>query len=58
MGTRLAGLLDRPAGSSRAVTFKAAFPGVAGAVLTPADLNIPLTYEDFEQVGSGLGPAA
>ena len=55
MGTRLTELLDRAGGLGDGRTFKAAFPGVAGAVLTPADLNIPLTYEDFEQVGSGLG---
>jgi NADH-quinone oxidoreductase subunit F len=55
MGTRLAGLLDRAGGLADGRSLKAAFPGVAGAVLTAADINIPLTYEDFEQVGSGLG---
>ena len=57
MGTRLTEVLDRAGGLGGGRTFKAAFPGVAGAVLTAADLNIPLTYEDFEQVGSGLGAA-
>jgi NADH:ubiquinone oxidoreductase subunit F (NADH-binding) len=55
MGTRLRDLLDRAGGLGDGRTFKAAFPGVAGAVLTAADVNIPLTYEDFEQIGSGLG---
>ncbi|MBA2336255.1 MAG: hypothetical protein H0V96_00580, partial [Acidimicrobiia bacterium] len=27
------------------------------AALSAADINIPLTYEDFEQIGSGLGAA-
>jgi len=55
MGTRLADLIERAGGMGEGRSFKAAFPGVANAVLTAQDINIPLTYEDFEQIGSGLG---
>ena len=42
-------------GSAAGRQFKAVFSGVANPVLTAADLDIPLTYEDFEAAGSGLG---
>ncbi len=55
MGTRLSALIERAGGLRPGRSFKAAFPGVAGAVLAAGDVNIPLTYEDFEEIGSGLG---
>jgi NADH:ubiquinone oxidoreductase subunit F (NADH-binding) len=36
---------------------KAVFSGVANAVVTEADLDVPLTYEGFEAIGSGMGAA-
>ena len=38
-------------------TLKAAFSGVSNPVLPASDFDIPLTYEAFEQRGSGLGAA-
>ncbi|MDQ3782730.1 MAG: SLBB domain-containing protein [Actinomycetota bacterium] len=57
MGTPLSRLVELAGGMVDGRGFKAAFPGVASAALTAADSNIPLTYEDFEQIGSGLGAA-
>lgn len=57
MGTPLSRLIEAAGGMVEGHGFKAAFPGVASAALTAADINIPLTYEDFEQIGSGLGAA-
>lgn len=36
-------------------TIKAVFSGVSNPVLVAADLDTPLTYEDFAAIGSGLG---
>ena len=38
-------------------TVKAVLSGVANAVVTGADLDIPLSYEGFEAIGSGMGAA-
>jgi NADH:ubiquinone oxidoreductase subunit F (NADH-binding) len=56
-GTPLRDLLakfgaPRPNGAIRAV-----LPGVTNAVLTDADLDLPLSFEAFAGVGSGLGAA-
>ena len=56
LGTPLAGLLDRAAAARRGPSLQGGRSrGWPNAVLTAADLDIPLTYEDFEPVGSGLG---
>ena len=36
---------------------KAVFPGVANAVVTAEHLEVPLTYEGFAAIGSGMGAA-
>ena len=36
---------------------KAVFSGVANAVITARDLDVPVSYEGFEAIGSGLGSA-
>ena len=38
-------------------SFKAALSGVSNAVLTARDVDLPLTYEDFQARGTGLGAA-
>jgi NADH-quinone oxidoreductase subunit F len=36
---------------------KAVFSGVANAVVTAANLDVPVSYEGFEAIGSGMGSA-
>lgn len=55
MGTPLQALLVRCGGPMPGRAIKAVIPGVANGVLTPEALATPLTYEDMEAVGSGLG---
>lgn len=55
MGTELREVLERCGGPLPGRRIKAVFPGVASAVLTGASLDTPLTYEDMEAAGSGLG---
>jgi NADH-quinone oxidoreductase subunit F len=38
-------------------SIKAVFSGISNPVLTSADLDTPLTYEDFDAIGNGLGAA-
>jgi NADH:ubiquinone oxidoreductase subunit F (NADH-binding) len=38
-------------------TVKAVFSGVANPVITSRDLDVPLTYEAFADIGSGMGAA-
>lgn len=58
MGTPLRAVIDA-VGSGVAVgrTVKAVFSGVANAVVTAADLDVPVSYEGFRAIGSGLGSA-
>jgi NADH-quinone oxidoreductase subunit F len=58
MGTPLRSVIDAvgsglPAGRE----LKAVFSGVANAVITPAQVDVPLSYEGLQAVGSGLGSA-
>jgi NADH:ubiquinone oxidoreductase subunit F (NADH-binding) len=58
LGTTLRTAIDQIGGGfepGRSV--KAVFPGVANAVVTAADVDVPLTYEGFEAIGSGMGSA-
>ncbi|HLU43064.1 MAG TPA: NADH-ubiquinone oxidoreductase-F iron-sulfur binding region domain-containing protein [Microthrixaceae bacterium] len=55
MGTTLREVLQRCGGPKEGHRIKAVFPGVANAVLGEAALDTPLTYEDMEAAGSGLG---
>jgi NADH-quinone oxidoreductase subunit F len=55
MGTPFSELLALCGGARRGRTLRAAFSGVSNAVLTAAGFDTPLTYEDFDAAGSGLG---
>lgn len=51
LGTRLRDLLD----IAGAGEVKAVYSGVSNAVITPAMLDLPLTFDDLRQAGTGLG---
>ncbi len=57
MGTPFADLLARCGGPRPGRTLVAAFSGVSNPVLTAADFDVALTYEDFARRGTGLGAA-
>ena len=58
MGTTLSDVIDAVgSGVAPGRTVKAVFSGVANAVITAADLDVPLTYEGFQAIGSGIGSA-
>lgn len=57
LGTPLAGLLDRCGGPVEGRRFQAALSGVSNAVVRAADFDVPLSYEAFAAIGSGLGAA-
>jgi NADH:ubiquinone oxidoreductase subunit F (NADH-binding) len=57
MGTPLTEVLARAGGPQEGRQLKAVFPGVANAVVPAAAFATPLTYEDMEAAGSGLGAA-
>jgi len=57
MGTPLSELVDRAGGARPGRTLKAAFSGVANAVVTAASFGTGLSYEDMAGIGSGLGSA-
>jgi NADH-quinone oxidoreductase subunit F len=57
MGTPFSVLLDRCGGPMPERRFKAAFSGVSNPVIPAARFDTPLTYEDFDAIGSGLGAA-
>jgi NADH-quinone oxidoreductase subunit F len=57
MGTPLTELIGLGGGPLPGRTLKAAFSGVANAVVQAKDFGTPLTYEDMTSIGSGLGAA-
>jgi NADH:ubiquinone oxidoreductase subunit F (NADH-binding) len=57
LGLPFADLLEVCGGPHPGRTLVAAFSGVSNAVITAADFDVPLTYEDFAARGSGLGAA-
>jgi NADH-quinone oxidoreductase subunit F len=57
MGSPLSELLEVAGGPPPGRTFKAAFSGVANAVIHASDFDTPLTYEAMTAIGSGLGAA-
>lgn len=57
MGTPLSSVLDMCGGPLPGRRFKAALSGVSNPVLAAKDFDTPLTYEDFRNVGSGMGAA-
>ena len=44
-------------GLAKGRSIKAVFSGVANTVVTFADLDVPISYESFQAIGSGLGSA-
>jgi len=58
MGVSLRAVIDA-VGSGLAVgrSVKAVFSGVANAVVTAGDLDVPVSYEGFAAIGSGMGSA-
>ena len=56
-GTPLRDVLDACGGPQPGRQLVAAFSGVSNPVLTAADFDVPLTYEDMEASGTGLGAA-
>ena len=57
MGTPLQEVLQRCGGPRPGRKIKAVIPGVANAALPAGSLATPLTFEDMEAAGSGLGAA-
>jgi NADH:ubiquinone oxidoreductase subunit F (NADH-binding) len=58
LGTPLRAVVDAVgAGLPPGRSVKAVFSGVANAVLTADQLDVPLTYEDMGAAGSGMGAA-
>jgi len=58
LGTPLRAVIDAVGSGVRpGRSVKAVFSGVANAVLTADELDVPLSYEGFEAVGSGMGAA-
>jgi NADH-quinone oxidoreductase subunit F len=58
MGTSLSDVIDAVgSGLAPGRIVKAVFSGVANAVITAADIDVPLTYEGFLAIGSGIGSA-
>lgn len=58
MGTSLRDVIDAVgSGPVAGRSVKAVFSGVANAVVTAADLDVPVSYEGFQAIGSGMGSA-
>ena len=58
MGASLRAVIDAVgSGVAPGRTVKAVFSGVANAVVTAADLDVPVSYEGFQAIGSGMGSA-
>ena len=57
LGTPLSAVLDAAGGPLPGRSFQAVISGVSNPVVTADQLDTPLSYEDFEAIGSGLGSA-
>ena len=58
MGTPLRAVIDAVgSGLRKGRSAKAVFSGVANRVIVEPDLDVPLTYEGFASIGSGMGSA-
>jgi len=58
LGTSLRAVIDAVgSGLREGRTTKAVFSGVANPVVTAEHLNVPVSYEGFESIGSGMGAA-
>jgi NADH:ubiquinone oxidoreductase subunit F (NADH-binding) len=58
MGTPLRAVIGIVgSGATPGRTVKAVFSGVANAVVRASDLDVPVSYEGFQAIGSGMGSA-
>lgn len=58
MGTSLRDVIDAVgSGLVEGRSVKAVFSGVANAVVAAGDLDVPVSYEGFQAIGSGMGSA-
>ena len=58
MGAPLRSVIDAVgSGPAAGRSVKAVFSGVANAVVTARDLDVPVSYEGFQAIGSGMGSA-
>lgn len=58
MGSSLRDVIDAVgSGLPPGRSVQAVFSGVANAVILPEQLDVPLTYEGFQAIGSGMGSA-
>jgi NADH:ubiquinone oxidoreductase subunit F (NADH-binding) len=58
LGTPLSAVIDAVgSGMSPGRRAKAVFSGVANPVVVPANFDVPVSYEGFEAIGSGMGAA-
>jgi NADH:ubiquinone oxidoreductase subunit F (NADH-binding) len=58
LGTPLRVVIDAVgSGVPRGRSLKAVFSGVANPVITASNIDVPLTYEGFQAIGSGMGSA-
>ena len=58
MGTSLSAVIDAVgSGLAEGRTIKAVFSGVANPVVVAADVDVAVSYEGFQAIGSGLGSA-
>jgi NADH:ubiquinone oxidoreductase subunit F (NADH-binding) len=58
MGTSLRAVIDAVgSGPAAGRSVKAVFSGVANAVVTADELDVPVSYEGFAAIGSGMGSA-
>ena len=58
LGTPLRAVIDAVgSGVTQGRTIKAVFSGVANPVVTAAHLDVPVSYEGFGAIGSGMGAA-
>ncbi len=59
LGTRMREMIEHAGGLRPGRRFKAAFPGgSSSAILTEAQLDVPMDYEPLKQAGSMLGSAS
>jgi NADH-quinone oxidoreductase subunit F len=57
LGTPLSALIERAGGPRPGRSLQAAFSGVANAVITPGNFDVPVAYETLAAIGSGIGSA-
>lgn len=58
LGTPLGEVIDRVGGGvAQGRSVKAVLSGVANSVVTADQLDVPCSYEDMDEIGSGLGAA-